>query len=150
MRNLFVLFAVVTLPACQIADNNQTVSSHPFVGCWESEDGQSREGWTIDPSGWLVGYSSNRNDLGEVTFFEHMRIERGQGADRLVVSGMKGEPVAFTRVETENEQLYRFENSEHDFPQVIVYEPSAGRLDAWISAMDGSNKTPFNKAACKT
>ncbi len=135
--------------ACAPVVDDQSESVHPFVGCWDSEDGLSREGWTIDPSGWLIGYSANRDEQGKVTFFEHMRIERGDGPDRLVVSGLQGAPVAFTRVETENEKIYRFENADHDFPQVITYEPSEGRLDAWISDLNGNQKIPFNKAPCQ-
>lgn len=121
---------------------------HPFIGCWDSANGLSREGWTIDPSGWLVGYSANRNAANEVTFFESMRVERTEGeADVLVVTGPSDATVRFQRDMTQ-EDVYRFVNADHDFPQVITYRPSPGRLDAEISALDGSNRVEFLKAAC--
>ena len=84
---------------------------HPFIGCWESEDGRSTEYWQHDRSGWMVGYSRNFDKDGNVSFFEHMRIEAGDNGERLVVSGMAGAPVAFERVETDNPNQFRFENA---------------------------------------
>jgi len=125
----------------------------PFVGCWESEDGLSREGWTVDPSGWLVGYVLDRDAAGTVKFFEHMRIEVGQETDKaetFVVNHWKADaPVHFTRETTEDSNVYRFVNADNDFPQVIIYKPTPERLDAEIMQLDGSNVVKFEKAACK-
>ncbi len=123
--------------------------SHPFIGCWESEDTLSREGWTIDPSGWLIGYAANRDEDNTVTFFESMRIERAKDVpDVLVVTGGQDDStVRFIREETA-EGTYRFVNTDHDYPQVITYWPSEGRLDAEISDITGKNKRRFPKAAC--
>lgn len=150
MRSLTIFAAVSALVACATSPPSAAPSqaSHPFVGCWDSADGLSREGWTIDPSGWLVGYSANRNAAGEVTFYEAMRVERKPDtADILVVTGMTGGTTRFTR-DMERTDVYRFVNAAHDFPQVITYRPSPGRLDADISALDGSNLVSFPKATC--
>lgn len=117
--------------------------SHPFVGCWQSEDGLSNEVWSEDPSGWLFGYAVNRDDKNQVTFFEHMRIDAGG----LVVIGAGDDPVRFKLVSSGPDWV--FENPDHDFPQRISYTPAPGRLDAYISLMNGDNKIAFNKAACQ-
>jgi len=122
---------------------------HPFVGCWENEDGRFREGWTQDPSGWLIGYSAQRTAQNDVEFFEFMRVEIVPGKpDVLVVVDADDTGARFTRDESEA-GIYRFVNAEHDYPQVITYTPKADRLDASISLLDGSQVYEFPKAACK-
>lgn len=142
------LSAILLLSACQTLEGAELEKAHPFVGCWDSESGLAREGWTIDPSGWLIGYAINRNAEGEVTFYESMRIERGDGPDVLVVTGADGSTTRFVRQDTGDASEFRFVNAEHDFPQVISYRSSAGRLDAEISLLDGSNRIEFLKSAC--
>lgn len=145
-----LLVGLLSVSAC-VSDSllaSTDVPLHPFIGCWESESGLSREGWTIDPSGWLVGYSANRGADNAVTFFEFMRVERQEGApDVLVVSGADGSTVRFVR-EMAGEGVFKYVNVAHDYPQVITYRPTPGRLDADISLLDGSQKTAFPKAAC--
>lgn len=119
---------------------------HPFVGCWETENGLEREGWTVDPSGWLIGYAASRNEAGEVTFFEHMRIE-SDGA--LTVTGQDGTQTRFKATETDNETVFRFENPAHDYPQVIVYDRQGDALNAYMALADGSKRVEFNKRACQ-
>jgi len=124
---------------------------HPLaamLGCWESEDGLSREVWSQDPSGWMFGYALDRDKNNVVKFFEQMRIERVEGQTRLIVSARDNNPVTFT----EGKKIaggIAFENPDHDFPQRIVYTPSEGRLDAYISLMDDSQKVQFQKRACE-
>ncbi len=118
-------------------------TTHPFVGCWQSEDGLAIEGWTQDPSGWLFGYAVNRDPSNQVTFFEQMRIDD----DGLVVIDLNNDATRFQQVEAGPEWV--FENPEHDYPQRITYRPSQGRLDAEISLMNGSQKVTFLKSACE-
>lgn len=126
------------------------MSVHPFVGCWTSDDGLSREGWTIDPSGWLFGYALDRDAEGEVVFHEQMRLERSTEKEVLVVTGMDGATTSFTREEMGASETYRFVNAEHDYPQVIEYYPTHDRLDAAIMTLDGENRRGFKKKACGT
>lgn len=125
------------------------VTSHPLVGCWDSADEQSREGWTIDPSGWLIGYSADRNEDGAVVFFEFLRIERGGSEEVLVVVGQSGDMVRFGRVPHPDPMTFRFENPEHDYPQVITYVRRDDRLDAEIAYLDGTETRQFLKSACR-
>ena len=147
MRIEAAIIGVLILTSCQSAGGAPN-PPHPFVGCWQSDDGLAREGWTIDPSGWLIGYAINRDEDGRVTFYESMRVERGDGPDVFVATGADGSTTRFTREETGDASEFRFVNAAHDFPQVIIYRPGAGRLDAEISLVDGSNRVEFLKAAC--
>lgn len=122
-------------------------SSNSFEGCWQSEDRSSTEQWLVDPSGWLFGYAVNRDADGKVTFSEQMVLID----DGLTVSGPNDEPVKFKAMGTTHTAAgteYIFENAAHDYPQRIVYRPSAGRLDAEISLIDGSQKVEFLKESC--
>jgi len=51
----------------------------------------------IDPSAWFIGYTTSRDVEGKVTFFEHMRIERGGGTEVLIVTGRDNSQTRFTR-----------------------------------------------------
>ncbi len=127
------------------------VPAHPFEGCWQTDNGLEREVWVSDPSGWLFGYSLSRGDTGRITFFEQMRIEVAETGLSLVVIGPKGAIVRFDREPTDNGDAdYKFVNAVHDYPQVIAYHPSTGRLDAQISLADGSQVREFKKRACDT
>jgi len=148
MRSTLFLSALLLASACQSTGVGEA-GAHPFVGCWESESGQSREVWVEDPSGWLFGYAANRNENGDVGFFEHMRVERSESGEVFVAIGGDISTTRFQRQDTSDAAEYRFVNSEHDYPQVIVYRTSPGRLDAEISLLDGSRRVDFKKAACK-
>ena len=149
MRAAAVFLGMGLFSACQTLET-VPVAEHPFVGCWESESGLAREGWTIDPSGWLIGYAINRTEEGTVTFYESMRVERGgDEPDVFVATGADGSTTRFIRENTGDPFEYRFVNPEHDHPQVITYRTSPGRLDAYISLLDGTKRVDFPKAACE-
>lgn len=151
MKFIAAAALITILPACSAAEpkpDPAKATAHPFVGCWDNENGQAREAWTIDPSGWLFGYAVNRDDNGNVTFFEQMRIEIKDGQETYIVSAADGASVSFERRDTGDPSEYEYVNPHHDFPQVITYTVSDGRLDAVINVMDGSNPVAFKKQAC--
>lgn len=143
-----LIFTSFLLLSCDSGETNN-ISQHAFLGCWENETGLEREVWTLDPSGWLVGYGASRTEAGDVTFFEHMRVERGGEAEALVVTGQDNTTVRFTRVKVDDPMIFQFENLAHDFPQIISYHRQGQRLDAWISKSDLTNKIEFKKSGCK-
>ncbi len=126
--------------------SNSKEKLHPFLGCWENDNGLEREVWNIDPSGWLFGHAVNRNEAGDVTFFEQMRISTQNDKTYLIISGSNGRAITFRQVEAGPE--YIFENVDHDYPQRITYTPENDELKANISMLDGSKKVSFNKSAC--
>ena len=146
--SFLALFACLCTVLSGCASLSDSKPSHPFIGCWVNSAGTSVEIWEIDGTGWLLGYSRTVDDNGKVSFFEHMRVETGDEDDTLVVSGLAGPPVRFQRRKTEDANVFRFENPNHDFPQVIQYEPSNNRLDAWIDDLIGSNRIDFKKSRC--
>lgn len=149
---LSAVLVSVALTACQNVEPDESLSpqaqTHPFTGCWQSEDGMSREVWVADPSGWNFGYALDRKDDGSVGFFEQMRLEQNGDKSAFVVSAGGNDTVRFERETTDDSAVYKFVNAEHDFPQIITYRPSPGRLDAEISKVDGSNAIPFLKVSC--
>jgi len=151
MRYSTILVLSLFIAGCQPGTEASAPEPlHPFVGCWETENGLEREGWTIDPSGWLVGYAASRDSESNVTFFEHMRIERGSESEVLVVTGQDNSETLFTRRNTDIANEYRFENPDHDFPQVIVYQRKGDALNAYIDLMAGGQRVSFDKRTCKT
>jgi len=149
LRQLIAI-TLFSLSIMSCADQTMTPhDNHPFIGCWENETGLDREGWTIDPSGWLIGYAASRDGAGNITFFEHMRIERSDKQDVLVVTGQDNSEARFTRRDKHNSQEFWFENPAHDYPQIIVYKRKGDDLQAYIALMDGTKKVTFNKRACK-
>lgn len=143
MREI-ALLAVLFIVSCGSPQNKAPMSQdvHPFVGCWQSEDGLSIEGWTQDPSGWLFGYAVTRDENNQVKFFEQMRFD----GEVLIVSGPNDDPTPFKLVRSGPD--YVFENPDHDYPQRITYSPTAMGLDANISRLDGSDRIDFPKTPC--
>lgn len=143
MRYL-ALSLLMVVAACAQAHNasEDPTETHPFVGCWQSDDGLSIEGWTQDPSGWLFGYAVNRDENNKVKFFEQMRFD----GEYLTVIGPNDDPTPFRMVKSGPD--YIFENPEHDYPQRITYSPTAKGLDANISRLDGSDRVDFSKTPC--
>lgn len=148
MRYFTILVLGLTFTGCQPASDAVAPESlHPFVGCWENENGLERESWTIDPSGWLIGYAASRDAEGNVTYFEHMRIERGD-AEVLVVTGQENSKTRFVRRKTDTPDEFRFENPEHDYPQLIVYRRQGDALKAYIDLIAGGKRVRFDKNKC--
>lgn len=147
-RVLPVLLPPLMLIGCNAPDNRISPSDHPFTGCWQNEDGSSREVWVQDPSGWLFGYSANREQDGRVSFYEQMRLEPRDDELVFIVIGPKNNVTEFTRVDTGAANEFQFINTEHDYPQVISYKTTPGRLDAYISLSNGEERIEFPKRAC--
>lgn len=117
-----------------------------IVGCWENESGAAREVWAQEVD-LLLGYSVDIK-MDKVEFFEHMRIEQSKNGYDFIVSPFGREWVTFTQKERGDRRI-SFENTENDYPQLIRYERVGDKLNAVISALDGSNPTPFNKMSCR-
>ena len=116
-----------------------------FTGCWQSENGASREVWAQEAN-ILLGYSVDIKDE-KIRFFEHMRLIKSDEGYGFIVSPFGGDWVTFTQ-EERNETSITFVNAENDYPQRIRYERAAKNLNAEISALDGSNPKLFHKVPC--
>jgi hypothetical protein len=163
MKNLAFYFCILLgqlVPislAAKEPGKNFDVLAVQLTGCWKSQDGLEFEEWMLAPNGWLIGYAMNTDEEGNVTFFEHMRIERSKidsfkNPDVLVVSGGKDtSAVRFTRQMTGHHNRIRFFNMENDFPNYISYYPKPPvTLKAEISSATDSNKSvSFLKYRCE-
>ncbi len=117
-----------------------------FIGCWETEAGQTREVWVREGADHLFGHNVVRRD-GDVVFFEQLRLAaRDEGWVYAAYPNGVG-PTEFALVE-QGPVSARFENPTHDFPQVIAYEQTYDGLTAEVSALDGSNPQTWAYARC--
>lgn len=102
-------------------------------GQWCLRDGAQtvEETWLPSHGGVQLGVS--RTLEGEsTTAFEFMRIERRDGAVYFVPQPGGAPPVSFRLVDS-GPTWARFENRQHDFPQVIEYRREGRALTAIIS-----------------
>jgi len=116
-----------------------------LTGCWQSDDGVTREVWSTSEDGYYFGYSVVTKE-SRVIFFEHMRINSGPlPVFNAYPAGEGPYPFAATAF---SETSITFANPDHDFPQKIKYWREGPRLRATISAMDDSNRGDFSFTPC--
>lgn len=93
-------------------------------GTWSmpSGNGVIIEDWVRQSKNELKG-SSYKIENGDTTFMENLRLVRSKNLIQYiptVFNQNEGQPVIFTLVAVDDGQ-YVFENTEHDFPQRIIY-----------------------------
>ena len=131
----------------------------PFVwlmGCWESEDGASREVWTRGADGLMFGFNVVHRK-GEVAFFEQLRLERRDAGWVYVAAPRGGEATEFVLQagatslgRSESEAHAAFVNPEHDYPQRIDYRVDGDRLRAEISDLHQSEVRSWAYRRCQS
>ena len=139
MRKLMI--AMLALPLMAQAAPAPTVNDLGWMaGRWEAGEGGrwTEESWTAPRAGTMFGIS--RSGRGEqVREFEYIRLQAG--ADGVVAYNASPggrAPVAF-RLTARNGTSATFENSQHDYPQRVVYRRDGDTMVATISTMSGSN-----------
>lgn len=146
IRSLICVFAISACPLPPIAAEEADPNRLDWLtGCWQSEDGVTREVWSSSQDGYYFGYSVvTKND--HVMFFEQMRIDP---APLPVFNAYpKGDgPFPFVATELSETRII-FANPDHDFPQKIEYWREGEGLRARISRMDGSSPGRFSFAPC--
>ena len=116
-----------------------------LTGCWQSEDGDTREIWSTSEGGYLFGYSVVYHD-GQAVFFEQMRIDPGETPTFNAYPRGTG-PSAFPAIEIEDQSV-TFANAAHDYPQKIHYNRDGDLLRARISKIDDSQPGDFAFQPC--
>lgn len=149
MRTLLILAVLVFAPAAQA----QTLEElHWLKGCWRTDGGARvvTEVWSAPPMPAMVGYSYTTRD-GQIRDWEQMRIEVLDGAPVFIAMPGGGAPVRFRMRAGDGPNRARFENPEHDYPQVVEYRRDGDALTATISRTDGANPIAFNyrRIACE-
>ena len=100
-----------------------------------NEDEENRE----------MAHDDLRFATGEGHWTEQARAER-EATNRPVITVNR--MPQFIRQVTGAADEYQYVNPAHDYPQVITYKPSPGRLDAVISKTGGANPREFLKRTC--
>lgn len=140
--------SLILLSACASTPSAAPNPSDQFdwlTGCWQSEDGSTRETWSSSEGGFYFGYSVVYQD-GQAVFFEQMRIDPGETPTFNAYPRGDG-PSPFPAMELAEETV-TFANAEHDYPQKIRYWRTGDRLRATISKFDGSQANAFAFIAC--
>jgi len=129
------------LPAQRVATIEQ---AKWLIGTWENNMGKSTlyETWTALSGTELVGKSYMLKNK-DTMVFEHIRVLQEGGKlfyIPTVKNQNKGLPVRFVLTKNNGKELV-FENTEHDFPQVIKYKRlSADSLLATVSGKKGGKE----------
>ncbi len=139
-KNLILLLSPVLLgvppvlaepdPACARLSAVEWV-----LGSWRSEVGKNvfMEHWSRHDEHGFVGHAEAVNEEGGAVNFEKLRLYEDGGT--LVYEAdvpQNPAPVAFRLTECRSDE-FRFENLDHDFPQIIVYNRlDDGRIQANI------------------
>ena len=143
----------ITLLACLMCacatplDADETNQSRLdwLTGCWQSQDGSTREIWSASEDGYYFGYSVVFSE-GQAVFFEQMRIDPAEPP--VFNAYPRGEgPSAFPAI-AQTESSVTFANAAHDYPQKIQYARQGNALTAIISLIDDSRPGHFNYAPC--
>lgn len=145
---LLKTFPVLLLGACASVTEapRSDVAFGWISGCWQADNGATREIWTESYDGLVFGHSVTRRD-GNVDFFEDLRIETDGERSVYIASPGGKNPVAFAMT-SKTATSATFENPSHDYPQKITYSRSGNRLTATTSLIDGKNKRDFAFASC--
>jgi hypothetical protein len=145
MRGFVFAFALMFAPAAAA----QTLDDLSWLtGCWRTATtgaaggGVVTEVWVRPPMPAMLGYSYTVGE-GETQAWEQTRIEMIDGWPHFVAMPNGAAPVRFRLREGDGENLARFDNAEHDYPQTVAYRREGARLIATISKADGSDAVSF-------
>ena len=123
-------------------------------GCWAYDGAEpgSGEYWMPPVGGTMFAVSRSIRDSRTVAF-EYLRIEEsGDGSLTLFASPSGQSPARFDMVSLTNNEVV-FENSEHDFPQRIIYRLAQdsrliGRIEGQSNGQLKSIEFPMSKINC--
>ena len=137
---------LLLLSACTTTAAEVNAPVEFMLGCWTAEDGSAKEVWAAERSHIMFGYGVAYKSE-ELVFFEQLHISR-QGNEITYVAAPMGQGSTAFKMTEKSANHVRFENPEHDYPQVIEYRRTGENLDALISLSDGSNANSFSKSRC--
>jgi len=142
--NVFLVLMAVTLASSAMGEDNVPTKPLDWMsGHWTSTDGDPviEEVWTNGDGGLLLGVNRTQVE-GRAVGFEFLRIEISHEQTRYCAQPGGRSAACFTMTETGDSHV-RFENAEHDFPQVIQYSRDGDRLTARISDLSGQQAMEF-------
>lgn len=150
LRKALLFASLILLAGCTLtraASQPAAQTLNWLTGCWQSEDGSTREIWSQSEDGYYFGYSVVLKE-DKVVFFEQMRIDPG-GMPTFQAYPRGAGPSGFPAVSL-TEKGVTFANPDHDYPQKITYIREGDALKAVISLIDDTRQGHFNYVACET
>lgn len=125
-----------------------------LAGCW-SQDGReagSVEQWTAPAGGTMLGMSRTVSG-GKTVAFEYLRIVEEEGGWLVLIASPSGQETARFRMVSMSEYDVVFENTEHDFPQRIIYRLVAsgkllGRIEGIVDGAERDADFPMTRTNC--
>jgi hypothetical protein len=110
-----------------------------LTGCWTLVEGNhwTHECW-MDPKGGLMIGASREGTGDKLESWEWMSVQQGSDGTIIFYASPGGRPRTPFKLDRASATEVRFINPEHDYPQAIRYELKDGRLNAEISALNGS------------
>jgi len=143
-----ILIGTLLLGGCVLGSQAETPAASSLdwiTGCWQTEDGGTREVWSVSEDSFFFGYSVVYNE-GDAVFFEQMRIDPGTPPTFQAYPRGQG-PSSFPAIEI-TETSVTFANPDHDYPQKIKYVRDGATLNAVISLIDDTRQGTFNFVGC--
>lgn len=117
-----------------------------MLGCWQSASG-SREYWSVADYPIVIKGEGYSLQDGALTLTEKLTITP-VGRSFLLVAEPVSQPVAiFSEIDRSDSSII-FQNSDHDYPQKIIYRRSSSGLEAIISLADDSKTSAWSYAPC--
>jgi hypothetical protein len=125
-----------------------------MTGCWAltGQEKGSIEQWSTPAGKTMLGFNRVVS-AGQTIAFEFLRIvEEDEKAMILVASPSGQETASFRAIESSNSKVV-FENSEHDFPQRIIYRLDenrnlVGRIEGTINGEARAVDFPMTRTSC--
>lgn len=110
-------------------------------GTWKMENQEIYEHWEIGDDGTMKGHSYRLNN-GEKVVTENLEIHLA--GDNVIYTATvliqnEGKGIDFTLTQTEDSLTYSFENPEHDFPKVSMYQKRSD-TEIYVQVSDGGER----------
>ena len=148
MDKFFSILLLIVIGCSTATRENINQLSWPtgrWINDWEDSSTVSIETWTITDQG-IRGHGLTRTIDKDTLFFESLLIHTHQDDILYSVNLSSNEKsVNFTLTDM-GENYWKFENPNHDFPQVIEYRVADDTLYATVSAEGRSLDFKFRKA----
>lgn len=152
--NLSILLLLVALAPAETAAPSASVQDLAWLsGCWASIDGEAGSGetWTAPAGGTLLGVSRTVK-RGKTVAHELMQIrETGAGQIAFIALPSGQSEASFPLVRLSGQEAV-FENSQHDFPQRVIYRRDGdlltGRIEGRIGGEAKAIDFPMRSQPC--
>ncbi|MCB2207189.1 MAG: hypothetical protein KQH67_02730 [Bacteroidetes bacterium] len=145
MQKILVVGLIIfVLSSCYRPDARQSMQNlHQLEGAWSSSEGVLfNEYWEIKSDTLMIGVGFSLQEY-DTAFKEELKIYLGGGD--LFYAAKVGESDKFIKFKMKEAKRNRwvFENHEHDYPNIIIYEIDKDRLVAYTTNSNGNKKIEF-------